>query len=166
MEKNNKSKYDKTVNRFIGFCQKREADPYNSNDNIIVALFTEASERGVPSSALKAWSQLLKRQTTKPAQKLLENQKGCIHFMSNCYKNHETWDAFTLLQYLGTMSITPLKHIRMKMAILIMLLSQHRVDTLDNSKSINMYFIWNWMRFCFWFYIKTQNRSNHPEVFL
>ena len=43
-------------------------------------------------------------------------------------------DPFTLLQYLGTMSVTPSKHIRMKMAILIKLLSQHRVGT-------NMYFI-------------------------
>ena len=42
-KKNIKSKYKGAIKRHTSFCQKREADTYNSNDTIVIELLTQES---------------------------------------------------------------------------------------------------------------------------
>ena len=50
--KNTKSKYEGAIKRYISFYQKRETDPCNSDDTIVIEILTQEFERGMSSSAL------------------------------------------------------------------------------------------------------------------
>ena len=40
-KKNTKSKYEGAIKRYVSFCHEREADPYNSNNTIVIEFPTQ-----------------------------------------------------------------------------------------------------------------------------
>ena len=59
--KNTKSKDEGAIKSYVSFCHEREADPYNSNDTIVIEFLTQEFERGMSSSAINGMITVIKK---------------------------------------------------------------------------------------------------------
>ena len=135
--KNTKSKYEWAIKRYISFCHEREADPYNSNDTIVIEFLTQESN---PSSAINGMITAIKKTNSQASTELIRTfKKRAFNLRPPVTKYHKIWDPDVLLSYLESMDTEKSRHLSMKTASLIKLLSGHRVNTLENIKITDMY---------------------------
>ena len=138
--KNTKSKYEGEIKRYVSFCYEREADPYNSNDTIVIEFLTQEFKRGLSSSAINGMITAIKKINSQTSTELIRTfKKGALNLRPPVTKYHKIWDPDVLLSYLGSMDTAKSIHLSMKTASLIMLLSEHLFSTLENLKITNMY---------------------------
>ena len=138
--KNTKSKYEGAIKRYVSFCHEREADPYNSNDTIVIEFLTQEFERGMSSSAINGMITVIKKINSHASTELIRTfKKGPFNLCLPVTKYHKIWDPDVLLSYLESMDTSRPIQLSMKTAILIMVLSGHRVNTLEYLKITNMY---------------------------
>ena len=138
--KNTKSTYEEEIKRYVGFCYEREADPYNSNDTVFIEFLTQELERGMSSSAIKGMIIAMKKINSQASTELIRTfKKGAFNVPRPVTVYHKIWDPDVLLSYLESMDTSKPIQLSMKTESVAMLLSGHRVNTLENLKITNMY---------------------------
>ena len=138
--KNTKSTYEEEIKRYVGFCYEREADPYNSNDTVFIEFLTQELERGMSSSAIKGMIIAMKKINSQASTELIRTfKKGAFNVPRPVTVYHKIWDPDVLLSYLESMDTSKPIQLSMKTESVVMLLSGHRVNTLENLKITNMY---------------------------
>ena len=75
-KKKTKSKYESEIKRYVSFCHEREADPYNSNDTIVIEFLTQEHERGMPSSAINGMITAVKKVNSQARTELKRTFKN------------------------------------------------------------------------------------------
>ena len=61
--------------KYFRFCNKREADPYNSNDTIIIEFVTQEFERGMSSSAINGMITEIKKINSQASTEVIRTFK-------------------------------------------------------------------------------------------
>ena len=73
--KSTKNKYEGAIKRYVSFCQEREADPYNSNDTIVIEFLTQEFQRSMSSSAINGMITAIKKISSHAIQNSKELSK-------------------------------------------------------------------------------------------
>ena len=138
--KNTKNKYEGAIKRYVSFCHEREADPYNSNDTIVIEFLTQEFERSMSSSAINGMITAIKRINSHASTELIRTfKKEAFNLCLPVTKYHKMWDPDCLLSHLESMDTSKLIQFSMKTGSLIMLLPGHQINATENLKITNMY---------------------------
>ena len=115
------------------------------------------------SSAINGMIRAIKKINSQASTELIRNFKKGAFNIPPVTKYHKIWDPDILLSYLESMDTAKPIHLSMKTASLIMLLSGHRVNTLENLKISNMYILETECTFVFSSVLKHSRPGYHQQ---
>lgn len=136
-----KKQYESSLNKWLTYCRDKKCNPLLANINIILSFFTDLFKKGLGYSSLNTVRSALSLILPSVdgyqcgSHPLLTRFLKAIGKLRPPVRRYNTvWDAGQLLNYFTSLSCNEelsLKHLTMKTAALLAILSGQRVQTLS-----------------------------------